>query len=301
MSWLTIESDPAVFSALIKDLGVKDVDIVDILSIDAESLSAFSPNWGVIFLFKYQGNDGTKREEESHAATEHVWFAHQKIPNACGTQAILALLLNQHAEIELGPQLETFREFTASLPPDIRGDAVDGALFRDTHNQFSQSEMFHQDNDGSGTGEAPYHFISYCRIDDRLYELDGLQPGPIDHGHCEQSQFGIRLERVLQERISRHGSDIHFNLMGLTRDPLANGGHHLSETERLQEMERQDQRRRDVALKKHGFAGAIVEITRALLRGKSSTQLNEIISAGKQTASQRQQAGGTTNTGTRRY
>lgn len=31
------------------------------------------------------------------------------------------------------------------------------------------------------TGEA-FHFVSYVPINDRLYELDGLKPYPIDHG-----------------------------------------------------------------------------------------------------------------------
>lgn len=85
MSWLTIESDPAVFSALISDLGVKDVLVEEVFSIDAESLDAISPNYGVIFLFKYQ-NDADKSKSTGTASyNEDIWFAHQIVwhPPSC--------------------------------------------------------------------------------------------------------------------------------------------------------------------------------------------------------------------------
>ena len=36
------------------------------------------------------------------------------------------------------------------------------------------------------TGEA-FHFVSYVPINGRLFELDGLQPYPVDHGNAHQS------------------------------------------------------------------------------------------------------------------
>jgi ubiquitin carboxyl-terminal hydrolase L5 len=45
------------------------------------------------------------------------------LQNACGTQAVLSIVLNR-PDIEIGPQLEEFKEFTAAFPPDLRGEAL---------------------------------------------------------------------------------------------------------------------------------------------------------------------------------
>ena len=50
-NWCTIESDPGVFSELIETFGVRDVAVSEIYSMDDIS----SKSYGLIFLFKYQG------------------------------------------------------------------------------------------------------------------------------------------------------------------------------------------------------------------------------------------------------
>jgi len=55
-------------------------------------------------------------------------------------------------------------------------------LIKKTHNSFSRPESITVvDKLASGTEDA-YHFVAYLPIDGELYELDGLQKGPIAHG-----------------------------------------------------------------------------------------------------------------------
>lgn len=45
------------------------------------------------------------------------------LQNACGTQAVLSIVLNR-PDIEIGPALEEFKEFTAAFPSELRGEAL---------------------------------------------------------------------------------------------------------------------------------------------------------------------------------
>jgi ubiquitin carboxyl-terminal hydrolase L5 len=121
----------------LENLGVKNVQFEELISLDAQSLGQLSP-LGVIFLFKYN-NDGRKSDgpldgQFDFEATYNlddagsggdgkgkVWFAAQTIQNACGTQALLSVLMNKdNADgVELGPHLTDFKDFTAAFPPDV--------------------------------------------------------------------------------------------------------------------------------------------------------------------------------------
>lgn len=85
-----------------------------------------SPVYGVIFLFKYptgeatQSSDTPKDGAFDFDAAENLFFAAQTIQNACGTQALLSVLLNQETEVEIGPKLKEFKEFTGAFPSDVR-------------------------------------------------------------------------------------------------------------------------------------------------------------------------------------
>jgi ubiquitin carboxyl-terminal hydrolase L5 len=61
----------------------------------------------VIFLFKWQGVESKPNKPEHDA---RIYFANQTINNACATQAILSILLNQDAEVlDIGERLRQLR------------------------------------------------------------------------------------------------------------------------------------------------------------------------------------------------
>ena len=84
----------------------------------------FSPVYGVIFLFKYPTGE-TRPKDAPHdgtydlAAAENTFFASQVIQNACGTQALLSVLLNKEDTLDIGPQLKEFKDFTMAFPPEV--------------------------------------------------------------------------------------------------------------------------------------------------------------------------------------
>lgn len=117
MSWCTIESDPGVFSELIKRFGVEDVAVEEIFSLDA-SMEGFEegvepPTHGLIFLFKWKASlssDNTSAIDLDETPMPDLYFARQTVQNACATQAILSVLLNSPS-INVGPVLANLKDF----------------------------------------------------------------------------------------------------------------------------------------------------------------------------------------------
>ena len=109
----------------------------ELVSLDTESLQQLDPI-GVIFLFKYPTDEKPRRDtpldgefdyavlnvETAQDDATPVWFAAQTIQNACGTQALLSVLLNKDGPvdqggIDIGPNLKDFKDFTGAFPSDV--------------------------------------------------------------------------------------------------------------------------------------------------------------------------------------
>ncbi|KAL7625550.1 hypothetical protein AAE478_004770 [Parahypoxylon ruwenzoriense] len=266
-----VESDAGVFTFLLNNLGVQNVQFEELLTLEPDSLATLYPVYGVIFLFKYPTDtpytstdkplDGTF----DHGAAERLWFAAQTIQNACGTQALLSVLMNKDGEVDIGGPLRDFKEFTMVLPPEFRGEALSNSeLIRDVHNSFAKSSPFVDETQRTGgEPEDAFHFVAYTPVDGTLYELDGLQPAPISHGACSSEDFPSKVMEVLQRRIARYDlSEIRFNLMAMVGDRRIQA----QEIGDVEMLAREEQKRRDWqfenALRRHnfvGFAGAVLK------------------------------------------
>jgi ubiquitin carboxyl-terminal hydrolase L5 len=234
-----------------------------------------SPVYGVIFLFKYlSGQKASDKPEDGsfdHDAAELIFFAQQTIQNACGTQALLSILLNQQGSIQIGNPLSELKEFTMPFPAFLRGETLSNSeLIRDVHNSFARSSPFINEAQRAATDDDElYHFIAYTPVNGVLYELDGLQPAPISHGECSLDEFPDKVIPVLQKRINRYPmGEIRFNLMGLVRDPRI-GAREIGDQETVQaEESKRAAWAWENSLRSHNFIGFVNEILETVATDK---------------------------------
>ena len=200
--WCLIESDPGVFTHLIKNFGVQGLQVEEMLTIEKEDLQRFQKVYGLIFLFKCIDNKTPEGNLVTDSRMESIFFAKQVISNACATQAIINMLLNVNDEnISLGDNLTGFKSFTQSFDPEMKGSCLSNSDdIKKVHNSFARQQVYEVDQPKVAS-EDNYHFIAYMPIGDRLYELDGLREGPIDHGKIENNKHWTQLVRLIFEFI----------------------------------------------------------------------------------------------------
>ncbi|KAI4719250.1 cysteine proteinase [Aureobasidium sp. EXF-10727] len=136
--WCEIESEPAFFNTILKDMGVCHLRVHEVFGIDDDAIAILpKPVHAVIFLFKYQ-EDRTAEQAQENTCPPHVWFANQIPQHACGTVALLNVV-NNIPHLELGQPLQSFKEYTQSFDPVARGYAIDSFDFvRKIHNSFAR-------------------------------------------------------------------------------------------------------------------------------------------------------------------
>jgi len=132
---------------------------------------------------------------------------------------LINLLMNcEHEDMELGPMLNEFKNFTTGFDPTTKGLCLSNAeQIRKVHNSFSRQHIFELDVPTKEKEDA-FHFICYIPYKGRVYELDGLREGPIDLGKITDDWLDVARPAV-EQRIQRYsGSEIRFNLMAIISD-----------------------------------------------------------------------------------
>ena len=225
-----------MFTELIAELGVANVEVEEVYTLDdldtsSSLLKESAKVYGLIFLFnlkQVRQQPPVPKPSSSHwTPPQNLFFAHQVINNACATQAILSVLMNAHAEshLDLGPTLGEFREFSLQLPADMKGLCISNSdRMRTVHNSFSRHESLIDDEQTKRRAtkyDDLFHFVAYVPFRGQIYELDGLQEGPIHHGAIAAGQSWLEaVKPVIAQRMETYASsgEIRFSLMSVTTD-----------------------------------------------------------------------------------
>ncbi|KAI0823329.1 ubiquitin-specific protease [Trametes gibbosa] len=222
--WQLTESDPGVFTELLKTLGVPLV-VDDLYSLDSETLSQLQPLHALIFLFKWVTNEsGTASTSGQYDPDFPGFFAHQVVNNACATLAVMNAIGNIPG-LQMGPQLAELLSFTAGMDPQTSGMAITSAdWLREAHNALSPPSAISLEGlDLPKTSEDAYHFIVYLPYAGAVYELDGLKQAPVNHGAFADSGEGwvSKAREVIQARIGTYPAGaLEFSLLAVRDDPL---------------------------------------------------------------------------------
>jgi ubiquitin carboxyl-terminal hydrolase L5 len=132
-----IESEPAYFSSILRDIGVQDVTVREVFAMTPDLLDMLpQPIYGLILLFRYRefGN-----EDQATDCPRDVWFANQlPAQNSCGTLAMINILMN-NPDVQVGEHLTQFKDFTNDMTPFQRGEAFASFDFvKKIHNSFAK-------------------------------------------------------------------------------------------------------------------------------------------------------------------
>lgn len=244
--WVELESEPAFFNTILRDLGVRNVKVQELFTMDQDSLDAVSkPVFGLVFLFQY--DPAHQNEEQVHDSEAQIWFANQTTNNACATVALLNIIMNA-PDIELGQQLTDFKDATKNLDTSLRGHRISSNKFiRSIHNSFTR-RIDHLNADlclendydeaqsrakkkassakarqRSGRGkraalEYGYHFIAYVPCDGLVWELDGLRNKPQEIGPTNGNDWTtVARPQIEAKMLQYEGSQLSFNLLAVCR------------------------------------------------------------------------------------
>lgn len=213
-AWVEIESDPAFFNGLLRDLGAQDIKVTELFSVDEFDFLP-QPVLGFVLLCKYAGED----DEDTEEAPRSLWFANQTMANGCATVALLNILMNS-PEVQLGEKLSEFKRTTQYLPSFLRGYRLESdANMRTIHNAYARRlELLNADlllsNEydeckGMPKAEEPpknrgkrktkaqkrptprkkraddaCHYKAFVPLDGKVWILDGLEWNPVCLGEA---------------------------------------------------------------------------------------------------------------------
>ena len=192
--------------------------------------------------------------------------------------------MNQSDKIDIGTELSQIKSFSVGMSSKDKGWTIGNSdLIRQVHNSFARQDPFtiEEDDRAAKDDDDCFHFVGYVPYGGQLYELDGLQGGPISFGECTDDNWLSLARDQIQTRIQKYAqSEIRFNLLALVQDKkeqaqkqleeaTAAGNQDLIQTLNLkieQENEKQQKWKTENERRRHNYVPLIFELLQQLAK-----------------------------------
>lgn len=288
-----------VFTRLAQKLGIENVQVDDLYSIDSDSLRQFGTVYGVVFLFKYgkvdrehakNGNKPLAGQYDPEYLLNGIFFGNQTIQNACATQALLNILLNKMEPQQLGEELSNFRSFVQGFDGEMIGETISNSdQIRSVHNSFSAPSIIVDEDpskppeDYDDKNDGLFHFVGYILKNGHIYELDGLKTYPIQHAACESmDQFYELLPQILMERISKYNDELRFSSLVITNDKLLYG-QEIGDTMLIDtELNKRQVWDKEIEQRKYDYTNFFVNIIKSISSKSSDKEWEQLMERGRE-------------------
>jgi ubiquitin carboxyl-terminal hydrolase L5 len=243
-----IESEPAVFAAIMRELGVKGVTVREALHDDFGISFETIPLriFGMVLLFRAREVSSDQQDQKDPG---EVWFANQlPAQNSCASLAMINILLNQDpANVDVGEHLDQFKDFTNEMTPFARGEVLASWEFlKRTHNSYAKRMDMLQDDQhlankvaknrqsrrGSATSngtqasddsieESAHHFIAFVPVNGQLWKLDGMDAQPTMLGIIDDkdSEGWLAMATTKVASLMAAAGDDDYTLLALCESP----------------------------------------------------------------------------------
>uniref|UniRef100_A0A914ZRI4 Ubiquitin carboxyl-terminal hydrolase n=3 Tax=Parascaris univalens TaxID=6257 RepID=A0A914ZRI4_PARUN len=223
VQWLPLESNPEVITNFMHKMGVETgVECVDVLGFDDDLLALLPhPCYALILCFPdYKKVDELmapiyeKQIAERGKIPGNIFFMKQKIPNACGTFALIHCLANNRDKINLGSgALKQWLDKALTLDVDERSDSL---AFNEELEQAHESCARSGETEPERESPIEHHFICFINMDGTLYEIDSRAPFPRACGPTSESTFLKDAGQVCQQLMSKL-DNVSFSALAIVR------------------------------------------------------------------------------------
>ncbi|KAI8079923.1 ubiquitin carboxyl-terminal hydrolase [Halteromyces radiatus] len=197
LEWLQVDPSPGLLSQLCLHMGVQNVQVEPVLSIDRDFLCDQRPVYGMM-IFTYHKTSHPSSyisTKDDFTTNDHLYFANQVVNNAYAMHALLSILLNCDI-IDIGPTLVEFKQFTKDFSPlicilcNVKGLSLSNSdAMRESQNHVARLWPKKK-----STSSHVYHYVSYIPFEGYLWELDGFKRGPLRLGPCTDQNWLDKLQ-----------------------------------------------------------------------------------------------------------
>ncbi|KAG5476882.1 hypothetical protein LSCM1_05214 [Leishmania martiniquensis] len=161
-----------------------------------------------------------QRDEVAAFRKAHpFFFTHQRVPNMCGTVAIVHALLNNRdkiGEVCAGSILDSewAKPSSVTVDPKTLGERVaEDERLANAHGAAAQEGAT---ANGDGGAEIDLHFVCFIHAGGRCVELDGRKENPTLHSYCtDNASFLNAAAAAIQERMELNPQSYEFGITAL--------------------------------------------------------------------------------------